>query len=104
MGITRPLLEYSHSSGCSVTGGKVYRGAALPELAGTYFYGDFCTGLIRSARVGPGTTVEALDWTSVLRLVGGGPMIHLSSFGLDGHGELYMLRLDGDIYRLRRKP
>ena len=103
-GLTRPRLEYDHGSGCSVTGGYVYRGAALPELAGTYFYGDFCTGLIRSARLGPGGALETHDWTGVLRRATGGPMAQLSSFGLDGKGELYLLLLNGEIYRLRRKP
>jgi len=103
-GLIGPLLEYDHGSGCSVTGGYVYRGEDLPELSGTYFYGDFCTGLVRSARLGPGGTVEKRDWSSVLRRVTGEPMRQLSSFGLDGRGELYLLLLDGDVYRLRRKP
>lgn len=103
-GLIRPVLEYDHGSGCSVTGGTVYRGAELPELGGTYFYGDFCTGLVRSARLGPAGTVETRDWTAALRRVTGEPMRQLSSFGLDGRGELYLLLLDGDVYRLRRKP
>ncbi len=103
-GLTRPVLEYDHGDGCSVTGGVVYRGVALPELAGTYFYGDFCTGLLRSAKLGPGSTLEVNDWTAVLRRQSGGPMNQLSSFGLDARGELYILLLDGEIYRLRRKP
>lgn len=102
-GLVRPLLEYDHGSGCSVTGGVVYRGADLPELGGSYFYGDFCTGLIRSARLGPGGTVESRDWTGVLRRTTGGPMTQLSAFGLDGRGELYLLLHDGEVYRLRRK-
>ena len=102
-GLIRPLLEYDHNSGCSVTGGVVYRGAALPELGGSYFYGDFCTGLVRSARLGPGNTVESRDWTGVLRRATGGTMTQLSAFGLDGRGELYLLLHDGEVYRLRRK-
>ena len=104
-GLTRPVLEYGHSgSNCSVTGGYVYRGAALPELAGTYFYGDFCSGLIRSARLQAGGTLETHDWTAALRRVSGQPLNQLSSFGLDARGELYILLLDGEVYRLRRKP
>lgn len=41
-----PLAEYSHSDGCSITGGIVYRGTAITSLAGTYLYGDFCSGTI----------------------------------------------------------
>lgn len=102
-GLTRPIVEYDHGSGCSVTGGKVYRGTAMPELAGTYFYGDFCSGLIRSVRLGPGGTFTTNDWTAVLQRTTGGPMEQVSSFGLDGRGELYILLLNGEIYRLRRK-
>ena len=103
-GIARPLLEYGHDAGCSVTGGYVYRGSALPELDGTYFYGDFCTGMIRSARLVGNAATEMQDWTTVLRRASGGALNQLSSFGVDARGDLYFLLLDGDIYRLRRKP
>ena len=42
-GSTLPVYEYTHAEGCSVTGGVVYRGCRMPDLAGTYFFGDFCT-------------------------------------------------------------
>jgi glucose/arabinose dehydrogenase len=102
-GLTLPIAEYGHQIGCSVTGGKVYRGAALPELAGAYFYGDYCTGIVRSLRVAGGLATDPRDWTTVLRRTGGGPMQGLSSFGIDGGGELYMLLLGGEVYRLERK-
>ncbi len=41
-GLTLPVLEYTHDEGCAVTGGFVYRGQAIPELDGQYFYGDWC--------------------------------------------------------------
>lgn len=102
-GLVRPLLEYEHGSGCSVTGGVVYRGSELPELAGTYFYGDYCTGLLRSARLGLSGTVETRDWTGALRRANGEPMRQLTAFGLDGKGELYIVLLYGEVYRLQRK-
>ena len=49
-GLTLPVFEYGHGEGCSVTGGYVYRGTAIPELNGHYFYGDFCSGWVRSFR------------------------------------------------------
>jgi len=102
-GLTPPVTEYAHQSGCSVTGGFVYRGTALPELRGTYFYGDYCTGLVRSLRIVNGVATEERDWTGALRATGGGPMQGLSSFGVDAAGELYFIRLSGDVYRLARR-
>ena len=103
-GLILPIAEYDHRAGCSLTGGFVYRGTALPELRGTYFYGDYCTGLIRSLRVVNGGAAEPLDWTAALRTKAGGPMEGLSSFGVDSRGELYLVLLSGEIYRLERKP
>ena len=47
-GLVLPVYEYSHSEGCSVTGGVVYRGTAMPELAGQFLFADYCTGWVRS--------------------------------------------------------
>ncbi|MGH7701706.1 MAG: PQQ-dependent sugar dehydrogenase, partial [Gemmatimonadales bacterium] len=49
--LTQPVLEFPHTEGCAVVGGMVYRGSAIPELRGTYFYGDFCGGWVRSFRL-----------------------------------------------------
>jgi len=103
-GLTLPVAEYDHSAGCSITGGFLYRGAALPELRGTYFYGDYCTGLVRSIRLVTGGPAEERDWTSALRTQGGGAMAGLSSFGVDTQGELYLVLLGGEVYRLTRHP
>ena len=102
-GITLPIAEYQHPTGCSVTGGYVYRGADLPALDGTYFYGDFCSGLVRSVLALPGGSHQMNDWSSILRRENGGALTQLTSLGADARGELYFLVLDGEVYKLRKK-
>ena len=94
-GTTPPVYEYTHSEGCSVTGGVVYRGCRVPALAGTYFFGDYCSGLVRSFRLANGVATELRDWSSGTRGVAAP-----SSFGLDAAGELYIVDYDGEVYRL----
>ena len=77
-----PILEYPHSSGCSVTGGYRYRGAQIPALAGTYLYADFCNG-----QVWGGTSGSDGRWTAV-ELVDA--PFSISTFGEDEAGELYV--------------
>ena len=96
---TAPVVEYDHRDGCSITGGYVYRGRALPALDGVYFYADYCTALVRSLRWkdGDAGVGDVWDWRAALdpeeRLA------NLSSFGEDAAGELYLLSLDGDVYK-----
>jgi uncharacterized repeat protein (TIGR03806 family) len=94
--LTLPLHVYQHTGGnCSVTGGFVYRGAALaPDLFGAYVFGDYCTGNLWALRY-DGTRVTET------RLVATGAT-NVSSFGEDAAGELYVVLLGGTIQRLRR--
>jgi len=95
-----PAIEYDHQTGCSVTGGEVYRGKAIPELDGVYFYADYCTALVRSFRWARGAVYQHWNWKPVLD-----PEFKLStiaSFGHDVDGELYLVTLDGVIYQLVR--
>ena len=91
-----PVWTYSHSDGslCSIIGGFVYRGAAVPAARGRYFFGDFCLGAIWSFAVGPNGRAGA-----PVRLADSLPS--LTSFGEDGNGELYATTLDGGLYTLR---
>ena len=89
-----PAFEYSHDVSCSITGGYVYRGAALPELRGIYFYGDWCSGNLWAAWRDPDGV-----WQNLLFSATG---LQISSFGEDEDGELYVLDLLGVLYRLAR--
>jgi glucose/arabinose dehydrogenase len=92
-GLTLPVLEYEHPGGCSVTGGLVYRGEALPELRGTYFYADFCGGWVRSFRFQGESVTDEQEWDF-------GDVGNITSFGEDGAGETYVLSNNGSVYRL----
>jgi glucose/arabinose dehydrogenase len=96
-GLLLPVYEYPHSQGCSVTGGYVYRGAAMPELNGHYFFSDFCGGWIRSFKLVEDGIVDFTDWTPKTGNAG-----NVASFGVDGSGELYVVSTNGTVYRLVR--
>ena len=107
---TPPVADYPHDQGCSVTGGVTYRGKALPQLAGRYFYADYCTGLLRSftwthdpsSPTARGWIRDHWDWKPTLD--GGDELAQISSFGVDGDGEVYIVRLDpGAIFMLAPK-
>jgi len=95
-GLTLPVVEYSHGDGCSITGGYVYRGCRMPGYQGTYFYGDYCTALVRSFRFQNGAAADQRDWTSALSR----GVDAISSFGVDADGEIYILDHTGEIYRI----
>jgi glucose/arabinose dehydrogenase len=91
--LVRPVQVYSHNGGhCSVTGGYVYRGSAVPAARGRYFYGDYCTGEIWSLRISGGRAVDNRRESSRIG--------SLSSFGQGANGALYAVSLDGSLYRL----
>lgn len=92
---TSPVVIYTHEEGLSVTGGYVYRGEEIPELHGTYFYADWVQQWIRGFEYVDGVVTEARDWTADL----GGPVGSITSFGLDGHGELYVTTYEGAVYK-----
>lgn len=94
-GLVPPILEYTHGPACAVTGGYVYRGRKYPALRGTYFYGDFCSGFIRSVRLVAGLPVNAYTPLSP-------PLINdnVVSFGEDADGEVYVSMASGRLYRI----
>ncbi len=94
-GHVRPVLTKTHDDGwCSITGGYVVRDPRLPALRGRYVYGDFCLGRLRSVRLRPGGARGD-------RAIAGLPRVpNLSSFGEDARRRVYVLSLDGPVYRL----
>lgn len=90
-GLVRPIFQYTHADGQSVTGGYVYRGAKVSGLVGRYLFADFVSGRIWSLQYTPGqpASVTQLPKTSLL----------ISSFGVDAEGELYVTSFDGKLYR-----
>jgi glucose/arabinose dehydrogenase len=98
-GLTLPSAEYGHhefgpQESCSVTGGYVYRGWAVPALRGAYVFGDYCSGLvwgIDAAAAVDGSVKPNLLLESGREIV---------SFGEDDAGELFLVDLGGSIYRI----
>jgi glucose/arabinose dehydrogenase len=92
-GATPPIFEYQHGDqGCSVSGGTVYRGAAIPSLVGWYLFSDYCSGII--------TALQATDGalTGQLQL---GTLAAVSAICDGPDGELYVLSInDGVVFRI----
>jgi glucose/arabinose dehydrogenase len=97
-GLTLPTFEYTHAEGCSIIGGYVYRGSALPTLQGLYFFGDFCEGWVHSFRYSGGAAAEVTDWPALRT------SSSLSSFGEDAGGELYLLESSGRVSKIVSAP
>ena len=89
-----PVYVYSHDYGCSITGGHVYRGSAIPSLVGAYVFGDFCISQIWGLATDGQGNVERINLGVSV------PSATLASFGEDASGELYVLSFDDTVYRL----
>jgi len=105
-GSTPPAVVYrTGHEGCTVTGGAVYRGKALPALDGAYFYADFCTAFVRTFRwtgkpgLPDGSAVtDHWDWKRALDPKD--KLAEIASFGEDADGELYLVSMGGTIRKL----
>lgn len=91
---TAPVDQYTHDYGCSVTGGYVYRGSAIPDLVGTYLFADYCTGYLWGLVPNGDGTFTATDHIET--------EMNPSSFAEDSSGELYLVDLGGSIARMVR--
>jgi len=93
--LVMPVYVYSHNGGaCSVTGGYVYHGRAVPAAAGRYFFGDYCTGAIWSLKMVNGSATAVRRESATIG--------SLTTFGLDSSRELYAGTGDGRIFKLAR--
>ena len=92
-----PQVSHSHTEGLAVIGGYVYRGAAIPEMVGHYFYSDLVGEWIRTFAYVDGEVTEHYDWSRAVEM----PFEYWKvwSFGIDGHGELYLL-VKRSIYKI----
>ncbi len=97
-GLVAPVFQYDHTLGQSVTGGLVYRGPAA-GLKGSYIFADFVSGRIWTLRIENGQAVDVIERTDQV-MSDSGPLSFVSSFGTDGNGELYVVSLGGQIFRL----
>ncbi|HEX2140823.1 MAG TPA: PQQ-dependent sugar dehydrogenase, partial [Candidatus Limnocylindria bacterium] len=85
-GYVKPIAQYGHDLGCSVTGGHVYRGRAQPQLNGVYVFADYCSGLVFTLQVDEGTRTPKVVLESGLRV---------TAIGTDEDGEIYLADLAG---------
>jgi len=93
-GITFPRVVYSHEDGCAITGGHVYRGAEMPEMAGWYVFGDYCSGKVWAVNA-------ETDEGSAIPLADTG--LRVTAFS-EIAGELYLVTFNNTIFKLTRKP
>jgi len=94
-GTQLPVYEYNTSDGCAITGGYVYRGSDFPQLAGHYFYADYCRGQLRSFEYADGSVMSLRNWSGEFGSVG-----NVTSFGVDDSQRLYILTDGGNVLRL----
>jgi glucose/arabinose dehydrogenase len=95
-----PFHEYPHTTGCSITGGYVYRGCAIPDLRGQYFFADYCGNQIWTGVFQTDTLVNVTDRAAELAPGGGLTINSITSFGEDARGELYICDQGGEVFKI----
>lgn len=105
-----PIMEYGHNEniaptfirGCSITGGYVYRGSAIPSIYGHYIFADYCSGDIWTIqRAAGGGLTNVINRTGQLTPPGGLGIQNVTSFGQDNQGELYICdQSGGEVYKI----
>ncbi len=92
-------MDEREATGCSVTGGYVYRGNNNPDLWGTYIFGDYCTGRIWSFKLKNGKPTKFKNLRPELKKHSRDVPLFISSFGEDSSGELYVVDYLGAVYK-----
>src|SRR5262245_5087481 len=99
-----PVKVYNHVGGrCSITGGYVYRGCRMPNLAsaGRYFYADYCLGNVESFVISGGVVTNEVTYTSQFSpSIGGFTINQVTSWGEDARGEIYIVDRGGEVYKI----
>jgi len=113
-GLIKPVHEYPNNAnyikilvgmddveatGCSITGGYIYRGNQIQDLKGLYIFGDYCTGRIWSLRLKNNKIIEYKNISNDLKKTSTATPLFISSFGEDNYGELYVVDYLGAIYK-----
>jgi hypothetical protein len=98
-GLVEPTLILPHQQLCAIVGGPVYRGEAIPELEGHYFYADYCVGWVRSLVFDGREVIAEHDWEADLGLPG-----HITTFGIDASGEMLVATQEGRLHRIVAVP
>ncbi len=108
-GLTRPAYSYNHAGlpfRCSITGGYVYRGQAIPDLQGSYFFADYCSNQVWSGKIAGGFLAQVTERTAELAPGGGQSITSITSFGEDASGEIYICKRGstssntGEVYKI----
>ncbi len=89
-GYTNPIIDYTHAVGCSITGGYVYRGSAIPALYGMYIYADYCTSATHRVLRYDGTNITYHSDIADQLQYNGSNLVYITSYGEDASGELYI--------------
>lgn len=94
-GLQQPVITYKlyEAGTCTVIGGLVYRGSAVPQLVGHYLYADYCAGWIRSFTWTNNSAANSTEWQTPQHG-------NITSFGQDGSGEAYILSENGHVYKI----
>ncbi|MFZ4576223.1 MAG: PQQ-dependent sugar dehydrogenase [Phycisphaerales bacterium] len=98
--LTPPIFEYSHTVGLSITGGYVYRGCAMPDIRGTYFYGEYQNSKFFSLRYNGVAVSNQQEITTQLRANGSGTLDTPASFGEDSAGEIYIADYSVEVWKI----